>query len=339
MIKYWTKERILEEGKKYKTKSEFHKSSNTAYNYARINGYLDEMDFENGYIKRTNEQIKEEGKKYNSRNEFRISCPSLYRTALTRGLIDIIFPIQEKGEKKVSKSLKWNEEKIRRAAEKYEYRMDFCKKNHKAYTAAIKRGMIDELFEDKPNHGYNPRTRMENRQCGRKLYWTKKRIFKEGRKYKTRLDFKKGCYSAYHIASLSGYLDEIFRNKPNNGYIIVSKSKALEESNITGTRNYWNEEKILKEVLEYPSLKIYCRTFPGAASFIDRNKLRAKIKEYRIHAYNEIMTIEDIKAEAAKYATISEFRQYSCLAYNSARYRGLLKDLFLNKKTSDKQSD
>jgi hypothetical protein len=202
MIKYWTKERILEEGKKYKTKSEFHKSSNTAYNYARINGYLDEMDFENGYIKRTNEQIKEEGKKYNSRNEFRISCPSLYRTALTSGLIDIIFPIQEKGEKKVSKSLKWNEEKIRRAAEKYEYRMDFCKKNHKAYTAAIKRGMIDELFEDKPNHGYNPRTRMENRQCGRKLYWTKKRIFKEGRKYKTRLDFKKGCYSAYHIALL-----------------------------------------------------------------------------------------------------------------------------------------
>ncbi len=327
--KYWNKERIFAEGKKYKSRSEFYKSSATAYNHARIFGYLDEMDFEGGHIKRTDEQIIEEGKKYNSRVEFRNAHPGMYKTACKSGLMDFIFPPQKKKvKKKAPKKPKWNEEKIRRAAEKYDYRMDFDKGNHNAYSAAIRRGMIDVLFENKPNRGYKPRTRMENEKRGRKVFWTKKRVFKEGRKYKTRLDFKKGCYGAYHRAVLNGYLDDIFKKKPNNGYIIVSKSKALEESNITGTRNYWSEERILREVLEYPSLRAYCTAFPGAGGFIDRNKLRSKIKEYRIRAYNEVMTIEDIKTEAAKYATISEFRQCSCLAYNSAKHRGLLEELF-----------
>lgn len=334
--KYWNKERILAEGKKYKTRSEFCKSSRTAYNHARIYGYLDEMDFEVVYRKKTDEQIIEEVKKYDSRAEFRNSHPGMYKTAYKRGIMDLIFPPKKKKVKKKTPT-KWNEEKLRRAVEKYDYRGDFYKGNKNAYVAAFRRGMIDILFENKPNRGYKPRTKTENDQRGKKVFWTKKRIFDEGRKYKTRQDFKKACYGAYHCAVLKGYLDDIFRKKPNNGYIMVSKSKALEESNITGTRNYWSEERILRELLEYPSLRVYCGTFPGASSFINRNNLRSKIKEYRIRAYDEVMTNEDIKAEAAKYATISEFRKCSCFAYNSARHRGLLKDFYLNKKTSGNQ--
>ena len=40
---YWTKEKIIEESKKYKTRGEFHDYNGTAYSKARTNGWLDEM--------------------------------------------------------------------------------------------------------------------------------------------------------------------------------------------------------------------------------------------------------------------------------------------------------
>ena len=40
---YWTKERVTEESKKYKTRGEFHDYNGTAYGKARINGWLDEF--------------------------------------------------------------------------------------------------------------------------------------------------------------------------------------------------------------------------------------------------------------------------------------------------------
>ena len=40
---YWTKERVVEESKKYRTRGEFHDFCGTAYGKARINGWLDEL--------------------------------------------------------------------------------------------------------------------------------------------------------------------------------------------------------------------------------------------------------------------------------------------------------
>ena len=55
---YWTKERVLEESKKYKTRGEFHDKNGTAYGKARTKGWLDEctwlkderIDFSNDKI-------------------------------------------------------------------------------------------------------------------------------------------------------------------------------------------------------------------------------------------------------------------------------------------------
>ena len=39
----WTKELVIEESKKYKTRTEFSQKKSAAYKFARINGLLDEM--------------------------------------------------------------------------------------------------------------------------------------------------------------------------------------------------------------------------------------------------------------------------------------------------------
>lgn len=40
---YWTKERVFEESRKYKSRGEFHDMCGTAYSKARVNGWLDEL--------------------------------------------------------------------------------------------------------------------------------------------------------------------------------------------------------------------------------------------------------------------------------------------------------
>ena len=47
---YWTKERVFEEARKYRTKEEFKKCCRSAYEAARRNGWIPEMTwFQNGY--------------------------------------------------------------------------------------------------------------------------------------------------------------------------------------------------------------------------------------------------------------------------------------------------
>ena len=49
----WNRKTCYEEAKKYKTRNEFQKRSNSAYNAARRNGWLDDYTwFINGYRKR-----------------------------------------------------------------------------------------------------------------------------------------------------------------------------------------------------------------------------------------------------------------------------------------------
>lgn len=72
---YWTKERVFEEAKKYKSKYEFFKGCESAYQVARKNGWLSEMDWfvkgkrPDGYWQ-NKENVFAESKKYDTIKEF-----------------------------------------------------------------------------------------------------------------------------------------------------------------------------------------------------------------------------------------------------------------------------
>ena len=55
--KYWTRERVFEESRKYKGRNEFQKESNRAYHVAREKGWLDEMTWLKNYKDLDKDQV------------------------------------------------------------------------------------------------------------------------------------------------------------------------------------------------------------------------------------------------------------------------------------------
>ena len=73
---YWTKERVLDEGKKYSTKKDFLNNAPTAYSKANKYHWMDEMTWFQSDVKpqgywQIKQNVIEESKKYSSRVEFR----------------------------------------------------------------------------------------------------------------------------------------------------------------------------------------------------------------------------------------------------------------------------
>lgn len=93
----WTKERVFEEARKYKKRWDFGKKCVSAYNVARKNGWLDEMDWFVEIIKprgywNIKENVFEEARKYNTRNEFFKGCSRAYNVARKNKWLDELFP-------------------------------------------------------------------------------------------------------------------------------------------------------------------------------------------------------------------------------------------------------
>lgn len=102
--------------------------------------------------------------------------------------------------------LKWTKELLLAEALKYNTRSEFQAENRKAYAAALRQGIIDEIC-------------CHMQKAPKKLKWTKDRLMEEARKYKSRVAFSKGSGGAYNSARKRGLLDEVcahmFSGKPS----------------------------------------------------------------------------------------------------------------------------
>lgn len=89
----WNKENVFAEARKYKTRSEFKKACQSAYNVAWKKGWLDDYTwFKEVYKHWDKENVFEEAKKYKSRLEFQKSCNRAYVVAWKNKWLDILFP-------------------------------------------------------------------------------------------------------------------------------------------------------------------------------------------------------------------------------------------------------
>ena len=92
----WTKEKVFEKAKEYKTRTEFHNNSTQAYRVARHNRWLEEMTWlvegrkPNNYW--TKETVFNKAKEYKTRSEFKKNCPGAYKVATVNRLLDELFP-------------------------------------------------------------------------------------------------------------------------------------------------------------------------------------------------------------------------------------------------------
>lgn len=148
---YWkSKKNVIEESKKYLSRTEFKKSSYNAYNTAIINNWINEMpwlDANNdkhpkGYWK-NKENMMNEAKKYSTKEEFQKGNLTAFLAAYRYGYIDNMYwLVRQKQHKKGY----WTYDTIEKEAVKYNTKTEFFKGNQTAYRAALKLGIIDDFF-------------------------------------------------------------------------------------------------------------------------------------------------------------------------------------------------
>ena len=249
-------------------------------------------------------------------------------------------------------------ETLKKEAEKYKTRQNFKKNSKAAYSAAINRNLIDELFKNHLNKGY-----VENIKP--RYYWTYDKLQEEVNKYKTRGEFQKNS-SAYKIAYKKKLLDDLFKNHVNNGYqnieewkensyVIYSYELTEYKKVYVGLTNnidrrdkehLFNEKSLLYNFLKeknipYPEYKILEKDLKS----IDAQKQ----EKYWVEYYKNLgwtmfnsakpgslgagflkWTIKALQKEADKYISRIEFRKNNS-AYITAKKRKILDELFKNR--------
>lgn len=145
---YWTKERVLEESRKYSNKKDFENKAKGAFQKAMNSGWLPEMEWLKplplGIISKwTREAIVEESKKYSSRTEFAKYSPTAYQHACKDKTIFNEMPwIKEKKKPDGYWDVK---EHVLEEGKKYRNRKAFSVGAYTAWKKAKKYGWLDEI--------------------------------------------------------------------------------------------------------------------------------------------------------------------------------------------------
>ncbi len=221
----WTKEMTYKEAKKYKSRLEFEKGNNSAYNAAKRNGWLNDYTWfsPSALISKWNyDTCYEEAQKHKSRGEFRKRSVRAYNVALKNGWLD-----DYKWFSPSASAKKWNHDTCYEEAKKYKSKAEFEKKASGAYNVARREGwLVNYIWFKKPTH-WNKK-------------WNRDTCRREAAKYKSRGDFCENASGAYNVARKNGWLDDY-------SWFVSGKEIASEK------RRKWNYDTCREEAINYKS--------------------------------------------------------------------------------------
>lgn len=286
---YWTKERCAGEAIKYSSRKKFATNSNSAYQSAKKNGWLDEICEHipkkeikpNGYW--TIERCISEAQKYKNRKEFIKNSYSAYQISLRNGWIDI-----------VCKNLPgwmpkgyWTKEKCKEEAAKYKTRVDFELGSSSACQISRRNNWIDEIcshmeilgtkykrciyameFDD--NHVYIGLTYNLNERF-------RNHIKDEKRNRSSVIKHIKKTGLVPVIKQVTEYIDVkeaklMEEEKKNeyleNGWNILNKAKC---GAIGSNTLFWTLDKCIDEAKNHENLKSFRKNKSGAYGSARRN--------------------------------------------------------------------
>lgn len=298
---YWTKERVLEESKKYNNRGEFHDNCGTAYGKARINGWLDEFTW-----------LKDDRIDF---SKDKIDCVYAYefesfhavyvgRTLVRRAKDrdkdkehlfvdkDAVHIFAKKNNVQVP-DMKILEDNLTLAegVKKEGYYLDYYRKNGWQILNRAKTGGIGTIAKNK---------------------WTKKTCRAEAMKYTSRSAFAKKSPGAYEVARRNRWLDNYFwfmeNRKPSgfwkeydNCYITASSYKTISEFRKEHLAAYASARK-------HGWLKDYI--------WLDTKRI----------AHNKKWDYNTVSKEAKKYQTRKDFSTKAHGAYKVALQNGWMNE-------------
>ncbi len=202
---YWTKERCIEESKKYKTIKEYQNCNQSSYYAARINEWLDEFTWLERSIRPSkywdHEHCLEEAKKYQLLNDFKTNSQRAYIVATKNGWIREYTWLK----RQLSPKGYWDDyNNCYQTAKQYDSRISFCHGNGPAYQSAREHKWLDDY------------TWFKYKKQKPKGYWTYETCYEEARKYKTRTEFSKNCNRGYLMSLTKGWINDYIWFKNNN---------------------------------------------------------------------------------------------------------------------------
>ena len=202
----YTDEELLDETKKYRTKTDFARRNDAAYRQAKERGIIDRLFPENANLV-SNEKLAKEASRYKNRVEFKNGSNAYYQLAMKRGVLDEIcknmlyhgyrserIMTAKEGRKSNETGKYWTKERIIEEIRKYDSISEFIEKESGAYDAARDLGIMNDVREILKS---------------RKIDWSNKMLADEAAKYHSKTEFRKGSPKAYDVAWKRGILDDI----------------------------------------------------------------------------------------------------------------------------------
>ena len=367
----WTKEKLQEEVNKYKTRKEFRSNSRNAYLTALNNKMMEELfknHINNGYCENrklngywTKEKLQEEANKYETVGEFLKNNKKAYDISHRKKILNDLFKNHTNLGRDENRNPKnyWTEENLQKEANKYKTINEFIKNNASAYNIALHNKILVDLFKNHINNGYNKNRKLNG-------YWSNENLQLEVDKYKTRYEFRKNNYSAHSQATRHNLLDELFKNKINNGYsdneewienryfIYAYELKEFNKAYIGLTNNIerrdkehlFNEKTALsifckENNLSFPEYKILEKDLTSTEAQKQEKYWEGFYKDNGCEMFNISKTgglgfikikwtKKALQEEANKYETRGDFQKYSSVAYGIALNKKLIDKLFIN---------
>lgn len=303
---YWTKERIFEEAKKYKTRTEFQKGNPTAYGKAHINDWLKEMTWfiykdrkPNGYWN-NKERVFAEARKYETKREFEKGCTTAYQVAHKKGWIDEMTWFIEGRIKLLSQ------------------------KNDSVY----------RYFFKETNSIYVGRTLMtrQNERDNEHMFDKDDTVYKYAKKngfavppmeiIEENITIKEGL-------EREDYWKNYYKER---GYNVLNVAKTGKHSGSLGTIgfNKWTRQRVFEEARKYKTRTEFKKGCRGAYTAACKNKWISEmtwfVSSQKPNGYWN--NKERVFEEARKYRNRTEFQKGSVGAYQKALKNGWLDELF-----------
>jgi len=254
--------------------------------------------------------------------------------------------------------MKWTFEKLQEESLKYQTRGDFNKESKSAYTVALKKGLIDKLFINHINLGYNIKRWKkyiytiyvyELSVCNKAYIGLTNNIKRRDKEHlfneKTALSkfCKENNLSFPEYKILEKDLNPSEAQNQEKYWVDFYKNSGWEMFNIAKTGSLgggdkiWTNKKLQEESNKYQTRGEFWLKSETAAT-ISRNKglLNKLFEKHKNMGYSENRvhrdhwTKEILQEECNKYSTRLEFKKNNYIAYKASHRKKLLNELFKN---------
>jgi hypothetical protein len=340
----WTDKELEDEAKKYQTITDFRKNSSKAAAVALLRGrdFYDKITshLKPTFIRWTDDMLRDEAKKYKTKAEFRDKSPKANAVAGSRSnefwddITSHMTPLHKK----------WDDDKLRKEAQKYQTLADFGRFSNSAYQIAHDRGK--EFFDEITTH------------MPKLIEWTDEMLKDEAKKFSSKTEFQKKSGRAYYAANKRGILDDITVHMEPVGNIYKRLIYAYEfPDNSVYVGLTFNLNKRDRSHMKKTTSPVYLHIVKtglkpirkSLTDFMDKKEAQKKESEILQSYINKgwkplnraktgslggkflRWTDDAIRAEALKYTVMADFGKNNVSAYRAAKERG---EDFFNEVTS-----